>query len=98
MRYMMILNRAALLSGVIVCAGCSSRSMTSSVELLPTQPEAAIVVVETAPGVVKQTWEEPMVDVVKVPPGLDPEGHYYRPAHESIVEIRQGRWIYRGDQ
>lgn len=39
-------------------------------------------------------WEEPMVDVVDVPPGLDPEGHYYRPAHKSIVEIRQGRWQY----
>jgi hypothetical protein len=38
--------------------------------------------------------EEPMVDVVEVPPGLDPEGHYYRPAHEEVVEIRQGRWQY----
>lgn len=39
-------------------------------------------------------WEEPMVDVIDIPPGLDPEGHYYRPAHKSIVEIRQGRWQY----
>ncbi len=37
-------------------------------------------------------WQEPIVDVVKVPAGLDPEGNYYRPAHEAVVEIRQGRW------
>lgn len=44
------------------------------------------------PGVVEYVWEEPMVDVVDVPPGLDPEGHYYRPAHQAVVEIRQGKW------
>jgi hypothetical protein len=47
-----------------------------------------------APGQATLLWEEPMVDVLDVPPGLDPEGHYYRPAHKSIVEIRQGRWQY----
>lgn len=46
------------------------------------------------PGVVEYVWEEPMVDVVDVPPGLDTEGHYYRPGHEAVVEIRQGRWKY----
>ncbi len=50
--------------------------------------------VRNVPGAVEYTWEEPMVDVVEVPPGLDPEGHYYRPAHEEVVEIRQGRWQY----
>ena len=45
-------------------------------------------------GVVPYIWEEPMVDVVDVPPGLDPEGHYYRPAHQAVIEIRQGRWQY----
>lgn len=46
------------------------------------------------PGVVQYVWEEPMIDVVDTPPGLDPEGHYYRPAHQSVVEVRQGRWQY----
>jgi hypothetical protein len=46
------------------------------------------------PGVVEYIWEEPMVDVIDVPPGLDPEGHYYRPGHQEVVEIRQGRWQY----
>lgn len=45
-------------------------------------------------GVVESVWEEPMVDVVEVPPGLDAEGVYYRPAHHEVVEVRQGRWQY----
>ena len=49
---------------------------------------------QDASGQATLIWEEPMVDVVDVPPGLDPEGHYYRPAHKSITEIRQGRWQY----
>ena len=46
------------------------------------------------PGVVDYVWEEPMIDVIEVPPGLDPAGQYYRPAHREVVEIRQGRWRY----
>jgi hypothetical protein len=56
--------------------------------------EVIVQQAQAVPGVVEYVWEEPMVDVVDVPPGLDPEGHYYRPAHQSIVEIRQGRWNY----
>ena len=51
--------------------------------------------VKEVPGAVEYVWEEPMVDVVDVPPGLDPEGHYYRPGHQEVVEIRQGRWRYQ---
>lgn len=47
---------------------------------------------QVPPGTVEYVWEEPMVDIVDVPPGLDPEGHYYRPAHKAVVEVRQGRW------
>lgn len=59
---------------------------------VPEAPQA--IVTRTAPGVVEYVWEEPMVDVVEVPPGLDPEGHYYRPSHKAVIEIRQGRWKY----
>lgn len=48
----------------------------------------------TPKGVVESVWEEPMVDVIEVPPGLDAEGVYYRPAHREVVEVRQGRWQY----
>jgi hypothetical protein len=61
------------------------------------RPEVAPTIeyqVRNVPGAVEYIWEEPMVDVVDVPPGLDPEGHYYRPGHQEVVEIRQGRWQY----
>jgi hypothetical protein len=84
-----VVNRIALLLVVgIAAVGCSS-SRTEVVK--PAQPE---FVVRNVPGVVEYIWEEPMVDVIDVPPGLDPEGHYYRPGHQEVVEIRQGRWQY----
>lgn len=49
-------------------------------------------------GIAPHIWEEPMVDVIDVPPGLDPEGNYYRPAHQEVIEIRQGRWQYYRDK
>lgn len=72
--------------------GCSSQKATG--------PEVRTVYreittegpVQKAPGVVEYVWEEPMIDVIDVPPGLDPEGHYYRRGHQSVVEVRQGRW------
>ena len=77
---------------LLLLTGCSTQTATSR-----TSMEEVVVMRDNprwAPGVVEYVWEEPMVDVVDVPAGLDPEGHYYRPAHEEIVEIRQGRWKY----
>lgn len=81
---------------ILTAAICSACTQTPKVirEPAPVPEAPQAVVTRTAPGVVEYVWEEPMVDVVEVPPGLDPEGHYYRPAHRSIVEIRQGRWKY----
>lgn len=74
----------------LVTVGCSQTS-SDTVKLGAPEP-----MVRNIPGVVEYIWEEPMVDVVDVPPGLDPEGHYYRPAHQEVVEVRQGRWqLYR---
>ena len=71
-----------------LAAGCSTPPPP------PAEPPVVEYQVRNVPGVVEYVWEEPMVDVVDVPPGLDPEGHYYRPGHEEVVEIRQGRWQY----
>ena len=60
--------------------------------------ESSMVQVMQPPGVVEEVWEEPMVDVVDVPPGLDPEGNYYRPGHQEVQEVRQGRWNYHRKQ
>ncbi len=80
---------AALLALCPVMFGCSSEPAPP-----PPDPGPVEFEVRNVPGVVEYIWEEPMVDVVDVPPGLDPEGHYYRPGHQEVVEIRQGRWQY----
>lgn len=86
------LLKAGLLIGLSsLVLGCSPRTITvTEIREVPVDTRAE----KTPPGVQEHVWEEPMVNVVDVPPGLDPEGHYYRPAHQSIVEIRQGRWNY----
>jgi hypothetical protein len=62
----------------------------------PKQPPAPVCVGQACqplpPGTTQFVWEEPMVDTVDVPPGVDPEGIYYRPAHKEVVEVRQGRY------
>lgn len=79
----------SLLLGVV---GCSSYNRTQPLAAAPVPFDANEAVAQS--GTATVVWEEPMVDNVDVPPGLDPEGHYYRPAHQAIVEIRQGRWKY----
>ena len=76
---------------LLIAAACAGLGLSGCA---PKAPPAPVVVHDTAPGVVEEVWEEPMVDVVDVPPGLDPEGTYYRPGHQEVVEIRQGRWQY----
>lgn len=77
---------------ISVLTGCSSRS--DVVKAPPPQAQLVEYRVQDVPGAVEYVWEEPMTDVVDVPPGLDPEGHYYRPGHQEVVEVRQGRWQY----
>jgi hypothetical protein len=78
--------------GWLVAAGSACSSNTAPTEV--SKPTVVEYQVRDVPGAVEYVWEEPMVDVVDVPPGLDPEGHYYRPGHQEVVEIRQGRWQY----
>lgn len=75
-----------MLTALLSVGGCSRNQ--------PEGPPTIQYNVRNVPGVVEYIWEEPMVDVVDVPPGLDPEGHFYRPGHQEVVEIRQGRWQY----
>jgi uncharacterized protein YceK len=82
-----------LLFSTAALSGCASSHSTA----IPAAPAPQFYAAQT-PGVVEHVWEEPMVDVVDVPAGLDPEGHYYRPSHQEILEIRQGRWrLYKPD-
>ena len=78
--------------GVVAVSGSACSSSTVPAEV--SKPTVVEYQVRDVPGAVEYVWEEPMVDVVDVPPGHDPEGHYYRPGHQEVVEIRQGRWQY----
>lgn len=81
-------------AALLLLTGCAAtRQEPTIISALP-EPAVCPTCPAQPPGVVEFVWEEPMVDVVDVPPGLDPEGIYYRPAHQEVVEIRQGRWKY----
>ena len=77
---------------VAISSGCATKTSVV-VNRLESSP---MTVSRHTEGVEQSIWEEPMIDVIDVPPGLDPEGHYYRPGHQEVVEIRQGRWKYYG--
>ncbi len=81
--------RGLLVFSVVCVGACASSTHTEVVKPAPVEFQ-----VRNVSGVVEYVWEEPMVDVVDVPPGLDAEGVYYRPGHQEVVEIRQGRWQY----
>ncbi len=80
------------LMGLSVISGCAPSANSPST---PESYSAGTPRIASEDGVVAGVWEPPIVDVIQVPPGLDPEGHYYRPAHDEVVEIRQGRWKHR---
>ena len=77
--------------GAVLCGCSTTPKPVAAVVAAPVLPPEAPVL---APGVEETIWEQPMVDVIQAPPGIDPEGIYYRPAHQQVVEIRQGRWKY----
>lgn len=88
-KYARITLSLLAIAGGLASTGCAMRTVTRT-----DVQEVIVPNTSEAPGVVEYVWEEPMVDVVEIPPGLDPEGHYYRPAHQEVLEIRQGRWNY----
>lgn len=85
-RLRLILILPAVFSGSVGCTSLfTSDTQTVVVERdYPKYPE----------GTVDYVWEEPTRDVVDVPPGLDPEGHYYRPGHQEVVESLPGRYKF----
>ena len=80
-----------------VCSGCSMGSKSANKELEWSSPQIATAHVigregRQPEGVVRYCWEEPIVDVQKVGPGVNSDGHWYYPAHLQVREARMGRW------
>lgn len=90
----MLLRKAlALLAASTFAASCSTNKEPPPPPSTPVVAEVISHVDENAvPGTVTQPWEEEMHNQVKVPGQLDPTGTYYRPPHQTIVEIRPGRF------
>ena len=84
------------MSKMLFCLGLLIPLLTTGCALLLIQKEDAVEKVFVEPeapeGVVRYCWEEPIVDQEKVDAGLDTEGHWYRPGHIAIREVRMGRW------
>lgn len=59
------------------------------------QPAVERIVIEAqenaVPGTVNGVWQEPIIDTVRVPGQIDPQGTYYRAPHQTIVEVQPGR-------
>lgn len=92
-KLMKVFKFLSLVLLLAVIASCTTKKQKETVFV-----EKVETITVRDPGAVEYVWEPPIVDVIKVPPGLDPEGIYYRPAHEEVVEIRQGRWKYQEPQ
>lgn len=78
--------------------GCSSSSSDKASELPPEPLIIKKIEVVSEPaaepeGVEPYCWEEPLVVKEKIRAGLDYKGHFYRPAHNTLRKVRQGRWV-----
>ncbi len=82
------MKKIGIITVLILLIGCSSSSNLKSVI---EQPVVVELQENAVPGTVNDVWEEPMHDTVRVPAQLDPTGTYFRPNHQTVVEIYPGR-------
>jgi hypothetical protein len=82
-----------MLFGFVACTPTEKSNCNDSVCAFSSGYEqvAEPVVGNKIRGTVTEPYVQPMRDVVKVPAQVDPMGIYYRPSHETIVEIIPGR-------
>ena len=77
---------------IVAFVGCAQSSPPPPPASSPV-PDVVRAKENPVPGdTAHQYWAEPMYDQVRVPAQLDPTGTYYRPSHQTLVEIRDGRY------
>jgi hypothetical protein len=75
------------------CLSCQqSRQESHPVAPAPVAAPQKVVYENNIRGTVTQPWAETMHDTVKVPGQIDPTNTYYRAPHQTVVEIRPGRY------
>lgn len=80
------MRKALIICSLMGLMACSSPPLPKPV--IDTRAE---IIDREVPGTVHSAYVEPIIDTVKVPTQLDPEGNYLRPSHTSVYEIRPGR-------
>lgn len=83
---------ALLCVAVMSLAGCSGNSNTAQSDATV---ERQVIIVKQPPpaGVEENCWQEPQVRTETEGPGVDDEGKWYRPHHETVRMVKGGRWL-----
>lgn len=90
-----IKSKLNLLLGLAIIVGnvaCSSTPRRVQPERVIVKSAENELLLDTVPGTVRDVWAEKMVDQVRVPGQIDPNGVYYRKPHETLIEVRPGRY------
>ena len=83
-KFFIAIGITAALSG---CACCNEKPVpTTSVV------SKQVIRENNIRGTVTESWAETMHDTVKVPGQIDPTNTYYRSPHQTVVEIRPGKY------
>ena len=87
-------KRLIKLSAVFLTIGflCSCAPIEQPEPIKIIRTERIVADENPLPGTVSEEFVEEMRDNVKVPGQIDPTGTYYRLPHQTIYEIRPGRY------
>ena len=86
------LNISVMVLATSVVVSCSSTPRRVQPERVLVKHAENELLLDTPPGTVRDIWAEKMVDQVRVPGQIDPNGVYYRKPHETLIEVRPGRY------
>lgn len=81
---------------ILLVAAVGFASSACSQPATPPAPalDSVVAAIEEnpVPGTVQGAWTEPMADTIRVPGQIDPTNTYYRLPHNTVVEVRPGKF------
>lgn len=86
--------KTKLLTTLLICSSFAGCSAVCDERPTPTRTVVAkqIIRENDIHGTVNEEWAETMHDTIKVPGQIDPTNTYYRAPHQTVVEIRPGKF------
>lgn len=73
----------------VACTSSAQQGVTKTVVVREATNELEK---DPVPGTQSDVWVEPMYEQVRVPAAIDPHGVYYRPSHNTLIEVRPGKY------